>query len=151
VIITGGEQFFSAGADLNEALAIKTPTAGIEYLGHWHRLNSTLEKLAKPAIAAIEGFCMTGGCEMALACDLRVAGQGASFAITSSRIGTVSGAGGTQRLPRIVGMANALELMFSAETPPRLTGSDWLIGWCLPAPPSMRLRRWSPFTKSVRY
>jgi enoyl-CoA hydratase/carnithine racemase len=81
----------------------------------WHRLNSTLEKLVKPAIAAIEGFCMTGGCEMALACDLRVAGQGASFAITSSRIGTAAGAGGTQRLPRIVGMANALELMFSAE------------------------------------
>ena len=115
VIITGGEKFFSAGADLNEALEIKSPAAGIEYLGRWHRLNSTLEKLAKPVIAAIEGFCMTGGCEMALACDLRVAGEGASFAITSSRIGTVAGAGGIQRLPRIVGMARALELMFSAE------------------------------------
>ncbi|HTY55756.1 MAG TPA: enoyl-CoA hydratase/isomerase family protein [Candidatus Binataceae bacterium] len=115
VIITGGEKFFSAGADLNEALAVKSPPAGIEYLGRWHRLNSTLEKLAKPVIAAIEGFCMTGGCEMALACDLRIAGEGASFAITSARIGTVAGAGGTQRLPRIVGMAKALELMFAAE------------------------------------
>ena len=116
MIITGGKEFFSAGADLNEALAVKSPAAGLDYFGHWHRLNATLEKLGKPVIAAIEGFCMTGGCEMALACDIRVAAEGASFAITSSRIGTVPGAGGTQRLPRIVGVAKALELMFSAET-----------------------------------
>ncbi|TRZ51586.1 hypothetical protein D4S03_04920 [bacterium] len=71
--------------------------------------------LKKPVIAAIEGFCFTGGCELALACDIRVAGEGATFAITSSRIGTVAGAGGTQRLPRIIGLANALDLLFSAE------------------------------------
>lgn len=116
LIITGGEDYFSAGADLNEALAVKSPAAGVEYFGRWHRLNATLEKLGKPVIAAIEGFCMTGGCEMALACDIRIAGESASFAITSSRIGTVPGAGATQRLPRIVGIAKALELMFSAET-----------------------------------
>jgi enoyl-CoA hydratase/carnithine racemase len=116
MIITGGKEFFSAGADLNEALAVKSPTAGVNYFGHWHQLNATLEKLGKPVIAAIEGFCMTGGCEMALACDIRIAAESASFAITSSRIGTVPGAGGTQRLPRIVGIAKALELMFSAET-----------------------------------
>jgi enoyl-CoA hydratase/carnithine racemase len=114
LIITGGKDYFSAGADLNDALAVKSPGAGAEYFGRWHRLNATLEQLGKPVIAAIEGFCMTGGCEMALACDIRVAGEGASFAITSSRIGTVPGAGGTQRLPRIVGIAKALELMFSA-------------------------------------
>jgi enoyl-CoA hydratase/carnithine racemase len=116
MIITGGKEFFSAGADLNEALAVKSPTAGVNYFGHWHQLNATLEKLGKPVIAAIEGFCMTGGCEMTLACDIRVAAESASFAITSSRIGTVPGAGATQRLPRIVGIAKALELMFSAET-----------------------------------
>ncbi len=116
MIITGGKEFFSAGADLNEALAVKSPTAGVDYFGHWHQLNATLEKFGKPVIAAIEGFCMTGGCEMALACDIRIAAEGASFAITSSRIGTVPGAGATQRLPRIVGIAKALELMFSAET-----------------------------------
>ena len=66
-------------------------------------------------IAAIEGFCITGGLEFALACDLRIAGEGASFAITSSKIGTVAGAGGTQRLPRIVGMAHALDILFSAD------------------------------------
>jgi enoyl-CoA hydratase/carnithine racemase len=116
LIITGGTNYFSAGADLNDALAVKSAADGAEYFGRWHRLNATLESLVKPVIAAIEGFCMTGGCEMALACDIRVAGEGASFAITSSRIGTVPGAGGTQRLPRIVGVAKALELMFSAET-----------------------------------
>src|SRR3546814_5834851 len=58
---------------------------------------------------------MTGGCEFAMAGDIRVAGEGASFAITSSRIGTVAGAGGTQRLPRLVGPAKALEILFSAE------------------------------------
>ena len=71
--------------------------------------------MAIPAIAAIEGFCLTGGLEFALACDLRVAGKGASFAITSARIGTVAGAGGTQRLPRLVGHSKALELLFAAE------------------------------------
>jgi enoyl-CoA hydratase/carnithine racemase len=116
LIITGGKDYFSAGADLNDALAVKSPAAGTDYFGRWHRLNAVLERLGKPVIAAIEGFCLTGGCEMALACDIRVAGEGASFAITSSRIGTVPGAGGTQRLPRIVGIAKALELMFSAET-----------------------------------
>ncbi len=115
VIITGSIECFSAGADLNDAIKVKSAAQGIEYFQRWHRLNSTLENLGKPVIAAIEGFCFTGGCEMALACDIRIAGEGASFAITSSRIGTVAGAGGTQRLPRIVGVAKGLELMFSAE------------------------------------
>jgi enoyl-CoA hydratase/carnithine racemase len=116
VIITGGTQFFAAGADLNEALEVKSAVDGLGYFGRWHALNATIEQLAKPVLAAIEGFCITGGLELALACDLRVAAEGASFAITSSRIGTVAGAGGTQRLPRIVGMAHALDLLFSAET-----------------------------------
>ncbi len=115
VLITGGPAFFSAGADLNEALQIRSATDGTRYFKSWHRLTCALEALGKPVIAAIEGFCITGGCELALACDLRIAGEGASFAITSSRIGTVAGAGGTQRLPRVVGPAKALELLFSAE------------------------------------
>jgi enoyl-CoA hydratase/carnithine racemase len=115
VIITGGTECFSAGADLNEALEVKSVPAAVEFLSSLHRLNNRIETLDKPVIAAIEGFCMTGGLELALACDLRVAGEGASFAVTSARIGTVPGAGGTQRLPRIVGKANALELLFAAE------------------------------------
>lgn len=115
VVITGGTECFSAGADLNEALQVRSVPAAMDFLGSLHRLNNRIEALDKPVVAAIEGFCMTGGLELALACDLRVAGEGASFAITSARIGTVPGAGGTQRLPRIVGKANALELLFAAE------------------------------------
>ncbi|PLC53287.1 hypothetical protein CR155_13470 [Pollutimonas nitritireducens] len=115
IILTGGSDYFSAGADLNEAFKISSAQEGRRYFSHWHRLNEALEQSSKPVIAAIEGFCMTGGLELALAADLRVAGEGATFAITSSRIGTVAGAGGTQRLPRVVGLANALDILFSAE------------------------------------
>ncbi len=115
VIITGGPTFFAAGADLNEALQVKTASQGMTYFKEWHRLCAALEEYSKPVIAAIEGFCITGGLELALACDLRVAAEGSTFAITSSKIGTVAGAGGTQRLPRIVGVANALDILFAAD------------------------------------
>ena len=115
VILSGGASGFSAGADLNEARAIKTTDQALAYFGNWHRLTAALEALRTPVIAAIEGYCMTGGLELALACDLRVAGAGASFAITSAKIGTVAGAGGTQRLPRLIGAAKALELLFAAD------------------------------------
>jgi enoyl-CoA hydratase/carnithine racemase len=115
IILYGGAEYFSAGADLTEAVKIKSATDGTRYFNQWHALNATLENSSKPVIAAIEGFCMTGGLELALAADLRVAGEGSTFAITSARIGTVAGAGGTQRLPRVVGIANALDVLFAAE------------------------------------
>jgi enoyl-CoA hydratase/carnithine racemase len=115
VILTGGSSYFAAGADLNEAFEVKTAEQGLAYFSRWHRLNAFIEELGKPVIAAIEGFCITGGLELALACDLRVGAEGSSYAITSSKIGTVAGAGGTQRLPRIVGLANALDILFSAD------------------------------------
>ncbi|MEN9590902.1 MAG: hypothetical protein RLZZ481_2688, partial [Pseudomonadota bacterium] len=115
IIITGGKQFFSSGADLNEAMQIKSTRDGVNYMKNWERLNDVIEKLDKPVLAAIEGFCMTGGFEFVLACDVRVAGSGASFALTSSKIGTVPGAGGTQRLPRLIGTGKALDILFSAE------------------------------------
>ena len=115
VIITGGDKYFASGADLNEALALSGPKSVIDYMSNWEKLCRTMEELEIPVIAAIEGFCMTGGCEFVLACDMRVGGEGSSYAITSARIGTVAGAGGTQRLPRIVGMGNALEIMLMAD------------------------------------
>jgi len=115
VIITGGQEYFAAGADLNEALEIKTAEQGVDYFRRWHRVCDALETSKKPVIAAIEGFCMTGGCELVLACDLRIGARNSTYAITSARIGTVAGAGGTQRLPRIVGTAYALEILFAAE------------------------------------
>lgn len=115
IILTGGNSYFSAGADLNEAFKVSSAQEGRRYFCHWHRLNDTLEQSSKPVIAAIEGFCMTGGLELALAADLRIAAENATFAITSARIGTVAGAGGTQRLPRVVGLSNALDILFAAE------------------------------------
>jgi enoyl-CoA hydratase/carnithine racemase len=115
VIVTGGTKYFSAGADLNEAMAIKTTADGVAYMTNWETLNNAIERLTKPVIAAIEGFCMTGGWEFVMACDIRVAAENATFALTSSKIGTVPGAGGTQRLPREVGIGRALEILFAAE------------------------------------
>jgi len=115
IIITGGTEYFSAGADLNDAQALSSPAETLAYLNRWHRLCRTFEEHPLAVIAAIEGFCMTGGCEFALACDMRVGAKGSSYAITSARIGTVAGAGGTQRLPRIVGPSKALEIMLAAE------------------------------------
>jgi enoyl-CoA hydratase/carnithine racemase len=115
VILTGGEKGFAAGADLNEAIKVKTAQDGMAFFGQWHRLCEALEHLSKPVIAAIEGYCMTAGFELALACDLRIGGRSSTYCITSARIGTVAGAGGTQRLPRIVGRAHALDILFAAE------------------------------------
>jgi enoyl-CoA hydratase/carnithine racemase len=115
VIITGGPEFFSAGADLNEAQAIASFLDAFTHMKRWEELTDTIENLQKPVIAAVEGFCITGAWELAMACDIRVAGEGASFMLTGSRIGTVPGGGGTQRLPREVGLGRALEIHFSAE------------------------------------
>ena len=115
IIVTGGKEYFSAGADLNDALAIKGAADGLAYFRRWHKLCDVFENLSKPVFAAIEGFCMTGGCEFAMACDIRIAAEDSTFAITSSKIGTVAGAGGTQRLARLVGPAKAIEIMFSAD------------------------------------
>jgi enoyl-CoA hydratase/carnithine racemase len=115
IIFTGGDKFFSAGMDLNTVKELGSPKKFTDFMNLWRRLNKAQEDNAKPIIAAIEGFCFTGGLELALACDLRVASKNATFAITSAKIGTVAGAGGTQRLPRIVGISNALEMLFSAD------------------------------------
>ncbi len=115
LVLTGGLDWFSAGADLEKSQAVADGHARLQYLRRRHVFCNFLEQLGKPVVAAIEGFCITAGLEIALACDLRIAGQGARFAVTSSRIGTVAGAGGTQRLPRIVGLAPALDMLFTGE------------------------------------
>jgi enoyl-CoA hydratase/carnithine racemase len=115
VIITGDDAAFSSGMDLNGLKDIGSPREFTAYMTRWRVLNKALEMCTRPVIAAIEGYCFTGGFELALACDIRVGAEGSSYAITSSKIGTVPGAGGTQRLPRIVGIPNALDILFSAE------------------------------------
>jgi len=115
VILTGGNECFSAGVDLNSMHEIGASSDFMNYLECWRMFNEALENHNKPMIAAIEGFCLTGGFELALAFDIRIGAHGSQYGITSSKIGTVSGAGATQRLSRIAGSANALEILFSSD------------------------------------
>ena len=103
-----------AGADLNEALQKHTGEETLRYLSNFQDVNTAIEFFPRPVVAAINGYCMTGGLELALACDIRIADATAQFAITSARIGSLAGAGETQRLPRLIGVSNALEMMFLA-------------------------------------
>jgi enoyl-CoA hydratase/carnithine racemase len=114
IILTGSDIAFSTGADLNEASAIGSPAAFLPYSRMYRDVTYKMEHGFKPVIAAISGHCYTGGLELAMAADIRYAAENAKFAITSARIGSVAGIGGTQRLPRLVGRAVAMELLFSA-------------------------------------
>lgn len=115
VIVTGNERCFSTGMDLDDLGDVKAVAETQRALGIFRDANAEIERCPKPVIAAIAGWCLTGGLELALACDVRVAADNARFGITSARIGTVAGAGGTQRLPRLIGPGRAKELLFSAE------------------------------------
>lgn len=114
VILTGSEHAFSTGADLNEAVAFTTATEAMSYNRLFRDVTYKMESLYKPVVAAISGYCITGGLELALASDIRYAANNAKFSITSAKIGSVAGAGGTQRLPRIVGKSIAMELLFTS-------------------------------------
>lgn len=113
-IITGNVDCFSAGRDLKEA-SQQSQDDALRSRKLWRQLTRTMAELRIPVIAAIEGHCLTGGLELALACDMRIAGDGARFGITSARLGTLPGFGATQRLPRLIGEARALEFLLSAE------------------------------------
>jgi enoyl-CoA hydratase/carnithine racemase len=115
IVITGNEKVFSTGGDLKEALALSSVEDTRRWLDLFGRVNARIESIGKPVIAAIHGYCVTGGLEIALACDIRVAATNAQFGITSSRIGTVAGAGGTQRLTRLIGPEWTKELLFSGD------------------------------------
>ena len=115
VIVRGNERCFSTGMDLDDLAPVKGVADTQRILGLVRDANAAIERCPKPVIAAIAGWCLTGGLEMALACDVRVAAETARFGITSARIGTVAGAGGTQRLPRLIGPGRAKEMLFSAE------------------------------------
>jgi methylglutaconyl-CoA hydratase len=104
---------FSAGADLKERAAM-THQEAAECVASLRRLMGEVARLPMPTIAVLEGYALGGGAELALACDLRVASRGASLAFPEARLGIIPGAGGTQRLPRLVGVAAAKELVFTA-------------------------------------
>ena len=113
VILTGaGEKAFVAGADISEMKDLSEEEGkNFGLLGN--RVFRRLEKLDKPVIAAISGFALGGGCELAMACDIRIASEKAKFAQPETGLGITPGFGGTQRLPRLVGEGKAKELIYT--------------------------------------
>jgi enoyl-CoA hydratase len=115
LILTGaGEKAFIAGADINE-LSQQTPVNGREFTLYGQEIIHRLETLGKPAIAAINGFALGGGCELALACTLRVASRNAKLGQPEVKLGIIPGYGGSQRLPRLCGKGVAHELILTGE------------------------------------
>ena len=115
IILTGaGEKSFCAGADIKYVVTIDPPEAE-KYASFVHKLLNKIENLEKPVIAAINGYALGGGCEIALACDIRVASSNAKIGQTEVTIGIPPGWGGTQRLLRIVGLAKTKELIYTGK------------------------------------
>ncbi|MEK6371930.1 MAG: enoyl-CoA hydratase-related protein [Acidobacteriota bacterium] len=115
VIVTGGgEKAFVAGADINE-LAQKTPITGKETSERGQFIFSFIERFPKPVIAAINGFALGGGCELALACHIRIASERAQIGLPEVSLGIIPGYGGTQRMARLLGKGRALELICTGE------------------------------------
>ncbi len=113
IIITGNKDF-CAGADIKEMNAIKPEQ--IESFCRWgHKVFDQLENMGKPVIAAMTGFALGGGCELAIACDIRIAGEGAKFGQPEVNLGLIPGFGGTQRLSRLVGVAKAKEMILTGK------------------------------------
>ncbi|MEI6668616.1 MAG: enoyl-CoA hydratase-related protein [Acidobacteriota bacterium] len=116
VVVTGaGEKAFVAGADIKE-LAELTPVAGKAYAEAGQRIFDRIEHLGKPVIAAVNGYALGGGCELAMACTIRLASETAKFGQPEVKLGVIPGFAGTQRLPRLVGKGRAMELILTGAT-----------------------------------
>ena len=114
LIITGNQNFFSAGADLHEIAALNGPS-GFEFAQMGQHLMNSIESFPALVYAAISGYCMGGGLDLALACHRRIASPNAIFGHRGAALGLITGWGGTQRLPRLVGKATALQMFVAAE------------------------------------
>ena len=112
VVVTGGEKVFAAGADIKE-MVDATPVLVSKIIGGAQDALNRLENVMKPVIAAINGFALGGGCELALTADWRFAGETCQIGVPEILLGIIPGAGGTQRLPRLIGPAKAKEMIFS--------------------------------------
>ena len=110
VVITGSEKAFAAGADIKE---MRDKTAVTAYLGDFLGRWDTVARARKPIIAAVCGFALGGGCELAMMCDFIIAADSASFGQPEIRLGIIPGAGGTQRLTRAIGKAKAMDLVLT--------------------------------------
>jgi enoyl-CoA hydratase len=115
IVLTGaGDKAFIAGADINE-LAVQSPATGREHALRGQHVLDLVENLGKPVIAAINGFALGGGCELAMACTLRIASESARLGQPEINLGLIPGYAGTQRLARLVGRGRALELLLTGD------------------------------------
>ncbi|MCX5765986.1 MAG: enoyl-CoA hydratase-related protein [Gemmatimonadetes bacterium] len=114
IILTGAGRAFVAGADI-AALAQANPTELQARSRRGQTVFRSIERSSKPVIAAVNGFAFGGGCELALACHIRIASESAKFALPEVKLGLIPGYGGTQRLPRLIGRGPALQLMLTGD------------------------------------
>lgn len=114
IVITGNEKAFAAGADI--AVMADWTYMDVYQSGFISRNWETIREIRKPVIAAVSGYAMGGGCELALACDIIIASESAQFALPEIKLAMLPGAGGTQRLPRAIGKAKAMDMCLSART-----------------------------------
>jgi enoyl-CoA hydratase len=134
-VITGSDQSFASGAEITEIaeLAELTPADTFEFARFGQSVFRAIETSAKPVIAAIRGFCMGGGLDLALACHVRIATPDVTFAHPGGALGILTGWGGTQRLPRLIGRSRALELLSTGRRITAHEALDWrLISRILP-------------------
>jgi enoyl-CoA hydratase/carnithine racemase len=124
IVFSGSERFFSAGADLNEIAPLNASNA-MRFASQGQRLMSLIDRHPAPVIAAISGYCMGGGLDLALACDFRIAAPNAILGHRGAALGIMTGWGGTQRLPRLVGRSRALYLFLTAEKLDAETAFRW--------------------------
>lgn len=114
LVLAGNDRFFSAGAELEEISALNAPSA-LEFSTMGQALMSAIDHFPAPVYAAISGYCMGGGLDLALACRHRIAAPHAVFGHRGAALGLITGWGGTQRLPRLIGKGRALEMFVGAE------------------------------------
>lgn len=134
VIITGaGPKAFAAGADIKEFLGL-SPQQGRELAAFGHETFFLIEQCPLPVIAAVNGFALGGGCELAMACHLRVAGEHARFGQPEVNLGLIPGYGGTQRLIQYIGKGKAMEMLLTADMIQAAQALDWgLVNHVVPA------------------
>ena len=112
VVVWGGERVFAAGADIKEMESLDA-TRMFRYIGRFQDVFTRLERLPQPTIAAINGYALGGGCELSLACDFRICAEDSQLGQPEIKLGVIPGAGGTQRLPRLIGPARAKDIIFT--------------------------------------
>lgn len=112
LVVSGGDKVFAAGGDIKEMMSLDAISA-TDYISFFQRVLTRLEQVPMVTVAAVNGYALGGGCELALACDLRICAEDARFGQPEINLGVIPGAGGTQRLPRLIGVGRAKELIYS--------------------------------------